>query len=473
MHTIAIGMPLSAACNRRYRKRIHLFPIMGWGDFLERLKKFGIYLFFTLVFSIGFHIVLSSLEITLERAEKPEIWEPPKGVNDFLRDGILNTFLPVMTYQEGEKVLPDLLPSLVFEKCNLAGFVRLGDKESDNFSYETVLLQEALDEERSFALEQDFETGAGEVWREEGDEAVQPESGGEGGEPAGEGGGGESAESGQASSDNGQGGETVAAGSANTAISYSMEQLASYDFLLQKLYTVDKTTSIGSSQLDGRALMERSLKLDKNAKGPLVLIYHTHSQETFADSVEGDANTSIVGVGAHLKNILEEQYGISVLHVTTEFDVVNGKLDRNRAYSQAEKSIKKILADNPSIQVVLDVHRDGVGSQTRLVTEIDGRKTAQIMFFNGLSRTNTAGDIAYLKNPNLTDNLAFSLQMKVKADALYPNFTRKIYLKGYRYNLHLAGRAMLVEVGAQTNTVEEANNAMIPLADLLYKVLFE
>lgn len=431
-----------------------MLALSGWGDFLKRLKKFGIYLFFTFAFSIGFHIVLRSLEITLESSETPVMWEPPVEFNDFLRDAVLHNFLPVCTYQKSSSVLPPALPTLLFEKCNLAEFVRLTQEAAGDFSYEAVLMQEALDEEQSFAMEREWETGVGEIWTEEGDEGVQTENDNESAQKPEEAG-------------------SVAAVSEKTAVAYSAEQLANYDFLLKNLYTVDKTTSIGSEQLNGKVLMERSLKIDKNAEGPLVLIYHTHSQETFADSAPGDANTTIVGVGSHLRNILENQYGLKTLHVTTQFDMVDGKLDRNRAYSQAEKEIRKILEENPTIQVVLDIHRDGVGSGTRLVTEIDGRKTAQIMFFNGLSRTNTNGDIAYLKNPNITDNLAFSLQMKVQADALYPNFTRKIYLKGYRYNLHLAKRAMLVEVGAQTNTVEEAKNAMIPLADLLSRVLLE
>ena len=96
---------------------------------------------------------------------------------------------------------------------------------------------------------------------------------------------------------------------------------------------------------------------------------------------------------------------------------------------------------------------------------------AQIMFFNGLSRTAMNGDIGYLKNPNKETNLAFSLQMQLKAAELYPGLTRKIYLKGYRYNLHLKPRSLLIEAGAQTNTKKEVKNAMKPLARLLYEVL--
>ena len=81
------------------------------------------------------------------------------------------------------------------------------------------------------------------------------------------------------------------------------------------------------------------------------------------------------------------------------------------------------------------------------------------------------GDIAYLENPNIADNLAFSFQMQLKAAEYYPDLTRRIYLKGYRYNMHYCPKTLLVEVGAQTNTVEEAMNAMIPLEDVLSDVL--
>lgn len=405
---------------------------------------------FTMVFAIGFHIIVSGLELTFEERKQTESLEAPKPLQEFLAEGILHGFLPSLTFEEDSKILPEILPSLLFEKCNLARFVEK-EGESTDGAIETIRIREAMDEEHYAFSGQ--ESG---MWEAEGDEGTSAgavtvaEKTGQTEEKA----------------------EKVVAASAEPVL-YSNEQLASYDFLLQKLYTVDKTTSISSSALNGTELMNRSLKVDTAVEGPLVLIYHTHSQEMYADSAEGDVSTGIVGVGAHLRTILEEQYGIKTLHVTTEFDVVDGKLNRNQAYSQAEKAISKILSDNPSIQVVLDLHRDGVGSTTRLVTEVEGRKTAKIMFFNGLSRTNTNGDIAYLKNPYLTDNLALSLQMKVKADSQYPGFTRRIYLKGYRYNLHLAKRAMLIEVGAQTNTVEEARNAMIPLAALLSEVLFE
>ena len=174
----------------------------------------------------------------------------------------------------------------------------------------------------------------------------------------------------------------------------------------------------------------------------------------------------MVGVGDYLTELLEKK-GYTVLHDTGTYDLP----DRDRAYSTAAPYIEQILEENPSIQVVIDLHRDGVGDDVRLVTEQNGKKMAKIMFFNGLSHTTAMGDIPYLKNPYIEDNLAMSLQMQVAAAEYYPDLTRKIYLKGYRFNMHFCPKSMLVEVGAQTNTVEEAMNSMEPLADLLDKVL--
>ncbi len=112
-----------------------------------------------------------------------------------------------------------------------------------------------------------------------------------------------------------------------------------------------------------------------------------------------------------------------------------------------------------------------MGDDVHLVTDIGGKQTAKIMFFNGLSRTTSTGPIDYLQNPNLQDNLATSLQMQIAAAELYPGFTRPVFLKGYRYNMHMCPKSMLIEVGAQTNTFEEVYNAMDPLANILAYVL--
>lgn len=121
---------------------------------------------------------------------------------------------------------------------------------------------------------------------------------------------------------------------------------------------------------------------------------------------------------------------------------------------------KKYLPTHVQIDRSIDLHRDGVADTTRLATNINGVDMAQVMFFNGLSKTTATGDIDYLRNPYIEDNLAMSLKMQLAATELYPGFTRKIYLKSYRYNMHLCPKSLLIEVGAQTNTLQEAVNAM-------------
>ena len=223
----------------------------------------------------------------------------------------------------------------------------------------------------------------------------------------------------------------------------------------------------GSDQLDIRKFLSEDMTVSKEDIGPQILIYHTHSQEAFLDSVPGDASTTIMGVGDRLTAILTEEYGYQVLHHLGQYDINS----RNDSYAEALTDIETILREYPSIQVVIDLHRDEMPENVHLAMDLDGRPTARFMFFNGLSRTKKTGNIAYLYNENLDGNLAFSFQMQRKAMEYYPGLTRKIYLKGYRYNMHLRPRTLLIELGAQNNTVEEAMNACDPLAHILDLVL--
>ena len=250
----------------------------------------------------------------------------------------------------------------------------------------------------------------------------------------------------------------------------SMERLNDFEYLVSNFYTVDSVTYINPSELNASELLGKDLRIDLSTGGSKILIYHTHSQETFADS-DNDPSTSIVGIGRYLTEILNDKYKIPTMHHEGVYDLINGKLDRSEAYEFAKPEVEQILAENPSIEVVIDLHRDGVADTTHLVTEINGKPTAQIMFFNGLSRTRVNGDLAGMANPYLQDNLAFSLQMKIAAETKYPGFARRNYLRGYKYNMDLMPRMLLIEAGAQTNTVEEMRNAMEVLADLLNSVL--
>lgn len=246
---------------------------------------------------------------------------------------------------------------------------------------------------------------------------------------------------------------------------YTMAQLTNFTFLQNNIYTFDPTTNPTPSDFPINKFLSADLSINRSKKGPKVLIYHTHSQESFVDSRKGNLEDTVVGVGDELARILEETYNIEVLHNREVYDIIDGKVDKSKAYNAIEAPLEKILKENPTIEVMLDIHRDGVKGNLKLVKTVEGQPTAKIMFFNGLAIYDV------MPNPYVTDNLAFSFQLQLKANELYPGLARKIYLKTYRYNLHLKPKSVLIEVGAQTSTVTEAKNAMGPLAKILYEVI--
>lgn len=244
---------------------------------------------------------------------------------------------------------------------------------------------------------------------------------------------------------------------------YDWSLFSDSTMIRKEFFAVDATTEIEDEKINPKELLKREISLSEPNGGPQILIYHTHSQETFADSIPGDVNTSIVGAGEYLANLLKEEYGYEVLHHTGEYDVET----RDYAYSYALPNIEAILQEYPSIEVVIDLHRDAVAEDRKLVSEQNGKQAAQVMFFNGLSHTVKQGDIDYLENPYIDDNLAFSFQMQVLCNEYYPGLTRRIYLKGYRYNMHLRPQSLLIELGAQTNTCEEVRNSLDIIAHVL------
>ena len=221
-------------------------------------------------------------------------------------------------------------------------------------------------------------------------------------------------------------------------IDLSQAKLADFDYVMNQFFILDSNTETNAQQISAPRFLKEDLSVKKDSSVPQILIYHTHSQEAFADSREGQTEDTIVGVGDHLTELLEKTYGYQVIHITDAFDMMGGTLDRSKAYDYARASIEKVLEENPTIEVVIDLHRDGVPDERHLVTQVNGKPTAQLLFYNGLSYTVSQGAVSYLPNPYIPDNLAFSFQL---------------------------------EAGAQTNTVEEVRNAMEPFADILNRVL--
>lgn len=250
---------------------------------------------------------------------------------------------------------------------------------------------------------------------------------------------------------------------------YRKEQLADYDYMMKHFYSVHTSTTAGRDLMKADEFLAKDFTLEGKNDKPQILIYHTHSQEEFSDYGPNNKEATVIGIGTYLTELLTAK-GYNVIHDKSVYDLQNGKLDRNKAYTYALDGVTRILQENPSIEVILDLHRDGVNESLHMVNEVNGKPTAPIMFFNGVSQT-PEGPIEYLPNPYRSDNLAFSFQMQLDAAAYFPGLTRKIYIKGLRYNLHLRPRSVLIEVGAQTNTYQEARNAMEPLAEVLNMVL--
>ncbi len=248
---------------------------------------------------------------------------------------------------------------------------------------------------------------------------------------------------------------------------YSRQQLLDEGFIKGTFYSEDPTTMIRPGQLKYDTLMGFDATLKQDNTMPQILIYHTHSQETYINSQPNDESTSIMGVGEHLSNILRTKYGLNVIHHMGKYDVGG----RDYAYSNAMADIENVLAQNPTIEVIIDLHRDETNADTRLVTTIQDKTMAKFMFFNGLSYTRELGELTGLPNPYVQDNLSFAFQMQLFAEEYYPGLTRRIYLKGYRYNMHYRPKTLLIELGSQTNTVEEAMNSCEPLAHIISEVL--
>ncbi len=250
------------------------------------------------------------------------------------------------------------------------------------------------------------------------------------------------------------------------SVQYKKQDIADFKDLVGKFYAVDSTTMVDANQLNVEALLGKNMSLTTDNSAPQILIYHTHASEGYADSTTGDLSTTVVGVGEHLADILREEYGYNVIHDTGVYDTVRAK-----AYNVAAPALEQILKENPSIEVIIDLHRDQVQEGSKLAMNLNGVPTARFMFFNGLSRTKKTGDISYLANPYIADNLAFAFQMQLACNEYYPGITRKIYLKGYRYNMQYRAKTLLIELGAQTNLLQEAMNACDPIAHILHMVL--
>lgn len=212
-------------------------------------------------------------------------------------------------------------------------------------------------------------------------------------------------------------------------------------------------------QVDKLALLQQESKLNFDQDGPTVLIVHTHTSEAYTMEAgweyEGDTTArtqdpdySVVRVGRVLAETLEAR-GISVIHDES----FNDYPSYSGAYNRTLEKIEAWVAQYPTIQMVIDVHRDAAsnadGSPVRHAVNLNGEETAQLMLVMG---TDEGG----LSHPNWQDNLSWALKLQAVLEREYPGLCRNLDLRTERFNQHVTPGSMLVEVGSSGNTLKEA-----------------
>ena len=228
--------------------------------------------------------------------------------------------------------------------------------------------------------------------------------------------------------------------------------------------------------VDIKALLESPLtfKISKDG-GPQVLIVHTHTTETYMteesdyyteafSSRTRQSDKNMVSVGKRVAEKLNGA-GIKTLHDTTEHDYPN----YTGSYSRAAKTINSYLKKYPSIKVVLDLHRDAVSSgesdKVKLVTEIDGKKAAQVMLVMG----SQSGSVTNF--PNWKENLKLAVRLQQKIEQKYPTLARPLSLMPKNYNESLTTGSLLIEFGTDVNTLAEAHYSAELVGNALAELL--
>ena len=221
----------------------------------------------------------------------------------------------------------------------------------------------------------------------------------------------------------------------------------------------------GNLNPDVEALLEKPLSWNLRGPEPTVLILHTHATESYTKKGEAYVETSafrtldedynMLSIGAHVAQLLSRE-GISVIHDRELHDYPS----YDGSYNHARKSMAYYLEKYPSIQLVMDLHRDASGdidNQLRTLATVEGQDCAQLMLVMG---SNGSG----LSHPNWQENLALGLKLQTVLEQLAPGITRPLVLRTQRFNQDLSPGALLVEVGSAGNSHDEALRAAEVLA---------
>ena len=192
---------------------------------------------------------------------------------------------------------------------------------------------------------------------------------------------------------------------------------------------------------------------------PAVLIYHTHSSETYElldrgyytkerSSLSENPKENMIRIGEEICRVLEKN-GYKTIHDKTVYDK-----DYSGAYDRSLEGVRSILKENPSVQVVLDVHRGTIyqkdGSRIKTITEAEGKKVAQLQIISGCEDGNVTDF------PNWERNFTFALNLQKKIAESNPGLVRPLLLCSRKYNMHLIPCALQLEIGTDANTLSEA-----------------
>ncbi len=221
---------------------------------------------------------------------------------------------------------------------------------------------------------------------------------------------------------------------------------------------VRNCTELSNDFVSEEIMKAPELKVEMWSDEPQVLIIHTHTSESYLISGEYyddeyssrtlDSSQNVVSVGARIAQTLAQE-GVCVLHDGTihDYPLYNG------SYARSEATITRLLAEYPSIKVVLDIHRDAIvqedGSWVSAVNDVEGKQAAQVMIISA------CGD-GYYYVPDYLENLHFASALQDKMEEKYKGLTRPVLFDYCQYNQHITTGSLLIEIGSHGNTLEQA-----------------
>ncbi len=222
--------------------------------------------------------------------------------------------------------------------------------------------------------------------------------------------------------------------------------------------------------IDINKFLTEPLKLKANKTGPQILVYHTHTTESFLKSIAElnkkniasrtiDNKYNVVRVGEALISNLKK-YNIGVLHNKTVHDK-----DYNSSYVESLKTLTNYVNKYSSLQMTIDLHRDAVsGQKLRVVKEVNGKDVAQIMFVIGTD--------SKLSNPKWKENLKLAIKLQERLNEICPGLAKPIYISQNRYNQHLTNGSIIVEIGGDGNVIDECVRSTGYLAQAINDVVY-